>query len=154
MTPTPSSLDLFSPEFKADPFPTYADLRRDEPVYCHHVSYGARIWYITRYEDVLAVLKDNGEIFAKDPANVRDQQGQDSNASSNVSRSINRNMLFADPPDHNAAAHAGQPGLHPRRVDSLTPRISEIATSLLNQMAASSPPWELMTAYAFPCPSP
>ncbi|MEZ4638255.1 MAG: hypothetical protein R2856_25410 [Caldilineaceae bacterium] len=55
MTPTPSSLDLFSPEFKADPFPTYADLRRDEPVYCHHVSYGARIWYITRYEDVLAV---------------------------------------------------------------------------------------------------
>ncbi|MCB0114312.1 MAG: hypothetical protein KDD84_09490, partial [Caldilineaceae bacterium] len=100
MTPTPSSLDLFSPEFKADPFPTYADLRRDEPVYCHHAPYGARIWYITRYEDVLAVLKDNGEIFAKDPANVRDQQGQDSNASSNVSRSINRNMLFADPPDH------------------------------------------------------
>ncbi|MCB0116272.1 MAG: cytochrome P450, partial [Caldilineaceae bacterium] len=40
----------------------------------------------------------------------------------------------------------------PRRVDSLTPRISEIATSLLNQMAASSPPWELMTAYAFPLP--
>lgn len=148
----PRSLDLFSPEFKADPFPTYADLRRDEPVYCHHAPYGARIWYVTRYEDVLAVLKDNGEIFAKDPVNARDQPPQDGNASPNISRSINRNMLFADPPDHTRLRTLVNLAFTPRRVDSLTPRISEIAASLLDQMAASSPPWELMTAYAFPLP--
>ena len=148
----PSSLDLFSLAFKADPFPIYAELRRTDPVYCHHAPYGARIWYITRYEDVLTVLKDNGDLFAKDPQNARADEKRSSNATPNVSRMINRNMLFADPPDHTRLRTLVNLAFTPRRVDSLTPRITEIAMSLLDQMAASSPPWDLMSSYAFPLP--
>jgi cytochrome P450 PksS len=152
MTPNPPSLDLFSLAFKADPFPTYADLRSDDPVYCHHAPYGARIWYITRYEDVLTVLKDNGEIFAKDPQNARDNEKRDSNTTPNVSRMINRNMLFADPPDHTRLRTLVNLAFTPRRIDSLTPRITEITTSLLDNMAGAPPPWDLMSGYAFPLP--
>ncbi|MBI1296172.1 cytochrome P450 [bacterium] len=152
MTPNAPALDLFSLEFKADPFPTYATLRSDHPVYCHHAPYGARIWYITRYEDVLTVLKDNGDLFAKDPLNARSDEKRDSNATPNVSRMINRNMLFADPPDHTRLRTLVNLAFTPRRVDSLAPRIAQIATSLLDQMAASPPPWDLMSGYAFPLP--
>ena len=43
--------DLFSPTFKTDPFPTFAKLRQETPVYAHHAPDGRIIWYITRYED-------------------------------------------------------------------------------------------------------
>lgn len=152
MTSDATPLDLFSPEFKANPFPTYATLRRDDPVYCHHAPYGARIWYITRYEDVLTILKDNGETFAKDPYHVRWQEPQKPNASRNIFRMINRNMLFADPPDHTRLRALVNLAFTPRRVESLAPRIREIATLLLNEMSHAPRPWDLMTSYAFPLP--
>ena len=58
--------DLFSPAFKADPFPTYAAMRANHPVHGHHAPDGTTIWYITRYDDVVAVLKDDIH-FGKDP---------------------------------------------------------------------------------------
>ena len=61
--------DLFSPQFKSDPFPTFAELRRDAPIYAHIAPDGSTIWYISRYEDVVEVLKDN-ETFVKNKQNT------------------------------------------------------------------------------------
>ncbi|WP_374686397.1 cytochrome P450 [Promineifilum sp.] len=61
--------DLFSRAFKADPFPTFAALRRERPIYPHAAPDGRTIWYVTRYDDVAAVLRDD-EAFCKDPGNV------------------------------------------------------------------------------------
>ena len=145
-------MDLFSPDFKADPFPTYATLRQDQPIYCHHAPYGARIWYITRYDDVLAILKDNGDTFAKDPYNARGQEPRPENASRNIFRMINRNMLFADPPDHTRLRALVNLAFTPRRVEAFAPRIAAIAERLLAEMSGSPRPWDLMSAYAFPLP--
>ena len=46
----------------ADPYPHYARLRREAPVY--HVE-GADVWTVSRYDDVMHVLK-NPEIFSSD----------------------------------------------------------------------------------------
>ena len=51
--------DLFSCQFKEDPFPTFADLRQHDPIYPHIAPDGSTIWYISRYDDVIEVLKDN-----------------------------------------------------------------------------------------------
>ena len=48
------NFDLFSPKFKADPFPTFAQMRADVPIYAHAAPSDDIIWYITRYEDVYA----------------------------------------------------------------------------------------------------
>ncbi|PYO56942.1 MAG: hypothetical protein DMD83_11795, partial [Candidatus Rokuibacteriota bacterium] len=42
------------PEFVADPYPTYHRLRAEDPV--HHSPLG--FWVLTRYEDVVAALRD------------------------------------------------------------------------------------------------
>src|SRR3989442_6555935 len=55
--------DLAKPEFKANPYPFYARLRAEAPV-CRTKFLGSAAWLVTRYEDVLAVLKD--ERFVKD----------------------------------------------------------------------------------------
>ena len=58
----------FSPEFKANPFPFYAHLRAEQPIYRTALSDGRPIWLVTRYEDVVAVLRD--ERFVKDVAHA------------------------------------------------------------------------------------
>ena len=40
---------------QANPFPTYADARRDEPV---SVLPGFNLWSVTRYEDCINILRD------------------------------------------------------------------------------------------------
>ena len=47
--------DLFCPEFQQDPYPTYAKLRKQAPVYW---SEQIQAWVVTRYEDVLTCLHD------------------------------------------------------------------------------------------------
>ena len=60
--------DITSPTFKADPFPFYAQLRRESPVHEVMLPGRQRAWLVTRYADVLALLKD--ERFVKSRANV------------------------------------------------------------------------------------
>ena len=55
--------DLASPRFKANPYPFYARLRAEAPVYRTRLA-TRQVWLVTRYDDVLMVLKD--ERFAKD----------------------------------------------------------------------------------------
>jgi len=54
MTPV-SDLDPFSPEFRADPFPRYAELRAAGPIVWLE-RYG--IWAVSQFEPVRAVLND------------------------------------------------------------------------------------------------
>jgi len=57
---------LSGPEFKADPYPAYAWLREHAPVYCRTSADGkARMWFLTRYEDVAEALRDHRR-FVKD----------------------------------------------------------------------------------------
>lgn len=144
--------DLFSATFKADPFPTLAKLREQEPVYAHLAPYGARIWYITRYEDVLAVLRDNKR-FTKNP---RWERGTSSSASPthfgrNLSQMISQNMLFADPPDHTRLRALVGQAFTPRRVEALAPRIEAIAEELLTRVRPHGR-MELIADFALPLP--
>ncbi len=59
---------ITSPTFKADPFPYYAQLRRQSPVHEVMLPGRQRAWLVKRYSDVLALLKD--ERFVKSPANM------------------------------------------------------------------------------------
>ncbi len=49
----PSLYDPFSPEVVANPFPYYARLREEAPVY----PVEKRLWAVSRYEDVSSVLR-------------------------------------------------------------------------------------------------
>src|SRR5436305_9475546 len=92
-------VNLASPAFKADPFPFYARLRAEAPVYRATLPTGETAWLITRYDDVAQVLKD--ERFVKDTSNaLTREQVAGQPWFRKVFKSLKRNMLSVDPPDH------------------------------------------------------
>ncbi len=57
---------IWSPEVRANPHPLYARMRAEAPVYpAIGPNTGSRFWFLTRYDDCVAALKDN-EHFAND----------------------------------------------------------------------------------------
>src|ERR1700744_5418779 len=52
----------FDPALLSDPYPYYAELRENHPVFWHE---GMRAWVLTRYRDCREVLRDH-ETFARD----------------------------------------------------------------------------------------
>ena len=54
------SFDPFSPVWLDDPYPKYRELRDGAPV---HWSPEARVWCVSRYDDVMTVLR-NDELFS------------------------------------------------------------------------------------------
>jgi len=144
--------DLFSPAFKADPFPTFAAMRVADPVYPHAAPDGRTIWYVTRYDDVAAVLKDDAA-FCKNPANINLPAGQTDTRRPlrPAGQSFNDNMLFSDPPDHTRLRALVGQAFTPRRVAAMRDRVRETAESLLNEMIAGEAT-DLIAAYARPLP--
>jgi cytochrome P450 len=60
--------DLYSHEFRVATHETYARMRQESPVHLQPGLDGETpIWFVTRYEDVVALLTDN-ERFVLDPA--------------------------------------------------------------------------------------
>jgi cytochrome P450 len=49
--------NIASPEFKADPYPFYARLRAESPVFRVELPTRQPAWLVTRYDDVAALLK-------------------------------------------------------------------------------------------------
>ena len=93
-----------SREFKADPFPFYARLRAEAPVYRMKLPTGETVWLITRYEDVAMVLSD--ERFIKNRSNALTRE-QDANQvwvrkllKLKWFNPLQQTMLHLDPPDH------------------------------------------------------
>jgi len=82
------------PEFHANPYPFYHQLREKDPV--HETSMG--FWVLTRYDDVVMSLRDprfGREAFEPLLAAMYGQEGEQGR--------LPRSMLFRDPPTSRAS---------------------------------------------------
>ena len=87
---------MATPDGRRDPYPRYRRLREAAPV--HRSALGG-VWFLTRYDDVATVLKD--ERFVKDVANaLTPQQAANQPWFRTVFPTLRRHMLHRDPPDH------------------------------------------------------
>lgn len=139
--------DLFTAVFKANPFATFAHMRQESPIHAHTAPNGETIWYITRYEDVTAVLKDDLN-FCKDPRHAKENYQQ---RRTEEQRLINENMLFADPPDHTRLRALVNQAFTPRRIAAQAPHIQSLADQLLDQLIPHNQ-GDLIADYALPIP--
>jgi cytochrome P450 len=60
----------FNPFYGAqldDPYPFFARARRDEPVFYSELL---KMWYVTRYDDIVAVVKDPDRFSSAEAVNV------------------------------------------------------------------------------------
>ena len=64
-----SGAAMFSADFKERAFPVYAAMREKGPVASVTLPTGEPIWFVTRYAEVMAMLKDD-ERFVNDPSSA------------------------------------------------------------------------------------
>lgn len=135
--------DVSSPRFKADPYPFYARLREEAPVFRTRLAFWLSAWLVTRYEDVAFVLRD--ERFSKDfSARIRW-------VTPPHLRTLNRNLLNADPPDHMRLRTLVSKAFTPRTVEGLRDRTQRLCGELLDAAAARGG-LELVRAFALRLP--
>lgn len=134
---------LDSPSFKRNPYPHYARLRAESPVYCATLAaWLPRIWVVTRYDDVVKILRDDRlsknyiDAFPWLPPALRPMY---------------RNLLTLDPPDHTRLRSLVQRAFTPRLVEELRGHIQEWCDELLDAMANNAR-CDLIRDYAFPLP--
>lgn len=133
--------ELATPQFKANPYPFYARLRAETPVARTRLFHKPG-WLVTRYDDVLTVLKD--ERFSNDwPAKMP--------WVFRFARPTTRHMLNMDAPDHTRLRTLVHKAFTPRLIEHLRERICNVCDELLN-VASSRGRMELIHDYALPLP--
>jgi cytochrome P450 PksS len=144
--------DLASSHFKANPYPFYAQLRDEAPVFPITVNVPDRRvgWLVTRYEDVAAALKDSR--LAKDRQAVGSVGKANELWMPGFLKPLQRNMLDLDPPDHTRLRALVHKAFTPRLVEQLRARIEALCDQLL-QMPMRTGRTELVGEYALPVPA-
>jgi cytochrome P450 len=147
--------DLASSRFKAYPYPFYARLRAEAPVWRTTLPDKRTAWLVTRYEDVTRVLKD--DTFAKDKLNAMDpEQRARTPWIPGFLKPLERNMLDLDDPDHARLRALVSKAFTPRLIERLRGRIEALCTELLDAMERKGRRKggaELVADYALPLPA-
>src|SRR5262245_28187538 len=149
-------VDLASPAFKADPFPFYARLRAEAPVYRIALPTRETAWLLTRYDDVALALKD--ERFVKDPSAAMSPEQADAQPwFRKMFKALKRNMLDLDPPDHTRLRALVQKAFTPRLVEQMRPRVealtNEFLDHALDRAGGRGGRFDLIRDYALPLPT-
>ena len=138
----------FVPSYRKNPYLQLDRLRAAEPV---HRSDALQAWILTRYEDVLRVLRDH-DTFSSDARQAGGQiaaalQEQRANSPLGDTRSV----LASDPPEHTFLRGIVNRAFTPRSVELLRPRMEQIVASLLDELPDTGE-WDLMDGLAQPLP--
>ena len=151
MATTERKYDLYGPEFRADPQRAFRQMRERDPVLCQPGLDGETpIWFVTRYDDVAAVLLDN-ERFVRDPRLALTEEQLAADALPAPLEAINNHMLNRDGDDHRRLRRLVTKAFTPRMVEQLRPRIQEIADELIDAVESRGS-MDLSAEYAFPLP--
>ena len=165
-----SGAAMFSADFKERAFPIYAAMREQGPVASVTLPTGEPIWFVTRYAEAVAMLKDD-ERFANDPSNalteeeyaqlfqqatehLTDEQQQ---MAAQTDEILRRNLLAVDPPDHSRLRRLVAIPFTPKFIEGLRSRIQAIADTLLDAVQARADEtgrreMELISDFAYPLP--
>lgn len=144
-------VNIASSRFKADPYPFYARLRAGAPVYRVILPDRRPAWLITRYDEVVAALKD--ERFAKDPLNALTPQqlGRQPWIPPFV-KPLTRNMLDLDAPDHTRLRALVSKAFTPRLIEQMRGRVQALTDHLLDRVQGRGR-MNLIRDYALPVPT-
>ncbi len=151
MASTKRRYELYSPEFRVDPYRVFAQMREQDPVFCQPgVDGETMIWFVTRHDDVAAVLLDD-ERFVRDPRlALTEEQLQEQGAPPAVA-AIDNHMLNRDGDDHRRLRRLVTKAFTPKVVEQLRPRIQAIADELLDAVETRGS-MDISAEYAFPLP--
>ena len=120
-----------APEFLADPYPVYRQLRETDPV---HWSPRLKAWVLTRYDDVRAVLLDREISSDRMRPYFATLPGPEAARIADIVRYLSTWMVFRDPPEHTRLRRLTSKVFHVQSMQAMRPTIEELVAWLLEQI--------------------
>ncbi len=151
MAATGRTYDIYSADFRAAPHRVFARMREQDPVLRQPGLDGETpIWFLTRHEDVAAVLMDD-ERFVRDPRLALTAEELAAEPTPPAIAATENHMLNRDGEDHRRLRRLVTKAFTPKMVEQLRPRVQAIADELLDAVEPRGE-MDLSADYAFPLP--
>lgn len=142
--------ELLTPGFFADPYPVYARMREQGPVYWSERLGGRPM--VVHYRDCELALRDQRWSKQMVPAIMANRPQSAQAELTPLVSALSKQMLFADPPDHTRLRSLVNKAFTPYTVEKLRSRIRVITDQLLGQ-AAGNGEMDIIRDFAFPLPA-
>jgi cytochrome P450 len=141
----PKGLQLtpFDHNFRDHPYEVLKSVRERAPV-MHDDQFNR--WYVTRFDDVRAILRDKDMSADPRKANPNSFVAKIAAMGGTLNSSAPQSMLFMDDPDHRRLRGLVNKAFTLKAVEALRPRVREIADELLAKIETSE--FDLMTSFA------
>src|ERR1700742_1492710 len=120
-------LEKLTPEFYANPYPTYRALRENEPV--KRMPNGS--YFLTRYDDLVTAYKDT-KAFSSD----KKKEFLPKYGASLLYEHHTTSLVFNDPPVHTRVRRLIMGALSPRAIAEMEPYVIQLVDRLLDGLAA------------------
>ena len=121
------NLEKLTPEFYANPYPTYRALRENEPV--KRMPNGS--YFLTRYDDLVSAYKAT-KIFSSD----KKKEFLPKYGDSLLYEHHTTSLVFNDPPAHTRVRRLIMGALSPRAIAEMEPDLIRLVDRLLDGLAA------------------
>jgi cytochrome P450 len=122
----------FDRQFRIDPYPTYRALRESDP--CHR---NMGMWILTRYDDVLAVLRDRRFLSGFIPEQIQLQAKRLNITEYDAFLSLaHQSIVFTDNPRHARLRRLVGQAFAPSRLASFEPIIAAVVDDLVERSRA------------------
>ena len=148
------AVDITAPAFKANPFPFYARLRRDAPVFPVTLRFAGQVqraWLVTRHDDVLRVLKDH-ESFVKDPRTAMTPEQAKAARILRLPgpfRVLQQGLLSTDGDRHARLRVLVHKAFTPRQVERMRETAEAVTEETLDRVLARGS-WDVIGDFALP----
>ena len=120
-------LEKLTPEFYANPYPTYRALRETDPV--KRLPNGS--YFLTRYDDLVAAYK-NTKAFSSD----KKKEFSPKYGASLLYEHHTTSLVFNDPPAHTRVRRLIMGALSPRAIAGMEPDLIRLVDRLLDAIAS------------------
>jgi cytochrome P450 len=120
-------LEKLTPEFYANPYPTYRALRENEPV----KLMPNRSYFLTRYDDLVAAYKST-KVFSSD----KKREFSPKYGASLLYEHHTTSLVFNDPPAHTRVRRLIMGALSPRAIAAMEPDLVALVDRLLDGLKA------------------
>lgn len=149
---------LFDPAIQQCPHDYYAKMQQEAPVFAAATP-GAELYLITRYDDVVDVVRDT-DTFSSQFDTSSYMSSELAKRMADLYRSEGgyppvRTMLTADPPAHTRFRRLISKAFTPKVISDLEPTIRDVTTGLIGEMLAATADGsslDFVEAFAVPLP--
>ncbi len=143
-----SRLDVSDPDFIADPYPVFSEVREATPIFWNATT---DQWMVTRFDDVSTALRDRrmGRSYTHRFDHAQFGQPEPDPRWASFHEHERWSLLALEPPDHTRLRRLVQKVFTPRSISALAPGIKEDAARRI-EACAELETFDLLSDYAQP----